>query len=52
MDLEEHTGVEQVKEHCESCGAKLTPAEIETLTRLLMRLETTAGRLSGETPLG
>jgi hypothetical protein len=29
VDLEEHTGVEQVKERCESCGAKLTPAEIE-----------------------
>jgi hypothetical protein len=29
MDLEEHTGVEQVKDRCESCGAKLTPAEIE-----------------------
>jgi hypothetical protein len=29
MDLEEHVGVEEVKERCESCGAKLTPAEIE-----------------------
>ena len=29
MDLEEHVGVEQVKERCESCGAKLTPAEIQ-----------------------
>jgi hypothetical protein len=29
VDLEEHTGVEQVKERCESCGAKLTTAEIE-----------------------
>ena len=29
MDLEEHVGVEQVKERCESCGAKLTSAEIE-----------------------
>jgi hypothetical protein len=29
MDLEEHTGVEQLKERCESCGAKLTAAEIE-----------------------
>jgi hypothetical protein len=28
MDLEEHVGVEQVKERCESCGAKLTDAEI------------------------
>jgi DNA-binding MarR family transcriptional regulator len=31
--------------------AGLTPAEVETLKRLLMRLETAAGRLSGETPL-
>jgi len=30
----------------------LTPAEVETLKRLLMRLETTASRLSGEKPLG
>ena len=30
MDLEEHTGVEQVKDHCESCGARLTAAEVET----------------------
>jgi hypothetical protein len=29
MDLEENVGVEEVKERCESCGAKLTPAEIE-----------------------
>jgi hypothetical protein len=29
MDLEEHTGVEEVKERCESCGTRLTPAEIE-----------------------
>ena len=29
----------------------LTPAEVETLKRLLMRLETAAGRLSGEAPL-
>jgi hypothetical protein len=29
MDLEEHVGVEEVKERCESCGAKLTDAEIE-----------------------
>jgi hypothetical protein len=28
MDLEEHVGVEEVKERCESCGAKLTAAEI------------------------
>ena len=30
MDLEEHTGVEQVKERCESCGTRLTAAEIQT----------------------
>ena len=29
----------------------LTPAEVETLKRLLMRLETAADRLSGEAPL-
>jgi hypothetical protein len=29
MDLEEHVGVEELKERCESCGAKLTAAEIE-----------------------
>ena len=29
----------------------LTPAEVETLKRLLMRLESAAGRLSGEAPL-
>jgi Zn finger protein HypA/HybF involved in hydrogenase expression len=29
MDLEENVGVEQVKERCESCGAKLTDAEIQ-----------------------
>jgi hypothetical protein len=29
VDLEEHVGVEEVKDRCESCGAKLTPAEIE-----------------------
>jgi hypothetical protein len=29
MDLEEHVGVDDVKERCESCGAKLTDAEIE-----------------------
>jgi hypothetical protein len=29
MDLEEHVGVEEVKERCQSCGAKLTDAEIE-----------------------
>ena len=30
----------------------LTPAEVETLKRLLLRLETAAGRLSGEPTLG
>jgi hypothetical protein len=29
MDLEEHVGVENVKDRCESCGVALTPAEIE-----------------------
>jgi hypothetical protein len=29
MDLEEHVGVEELKERCESCGARLTAAEIE-----------------------
>jgi hypothetical protein len=29
MGLEEHEGVEQVRERCESCGARLTPAEIQ-----------------------
>jgi len=29
MDLEEHVGVEEVKERCEQCGAKLTQEEIE-----------------------
>ena len=29
MDLEEHIGVDEVKERCESCGVKLTAAEIE-----------------------
>jgi hypothetical protein len=29
MDLEEHVGVEEVKERCESCGAKLTAAEMQ-----------------------
>jgi hypothetical protein len=29
MDLEEDVGVEQVKERCESCGARLTDAEIQ-----------------------
>jgi hypothetical protein len=28
MDLEEHTGVDQVKERCESCGTPLTEREI------------------------
>jgi DNA-binding MarR family transcriptional regulator len=30
----------------------LTPAEVETMKRLLLRLETAAGRLSGEPTLG
>jgi hypothetical protein len=29
MGLEEREGVEQVRERCESCGARLTPAEIQ-----------------------
>jgi Zn finger protein HypA/HybF involved in hydrogenase expression len=29
MGLEEEVGVEQVKERCESCGARLTEAEIQ-----------------------
>jgi hypothetical protein len=29
MDLEENVGVDQLKDRCEVCGAKLTPAEIE-----------------------
>lgn len=29
MDLEENVGVEELKERCESCGAKLTPGEIQ-----------------------
>jgi predicted RNA-binding Zn-ribbon protein involved in translation (DUF1610 family) len=29
MDLEEREGVESVKDHCQSCGAQLTPKEIE-----------------------
>jgi hypothetical protein len=28
MDLEEKVGVEEVKERCESCGARLTSDEI------------------------
>lgn len=32
--------------------AGLNPAEIDTLQRLLMRLESAAGKLSGEAPLG
>jgi hypothetical protein len=30
MDLEEHVGVDQLKDRCESCGRVLTPREIET----------------------
>jgi hypothetical protein len=29
MDLEEHVGVEDVKERCEACGARLTAEEIQ-----------------------
>jgi hypothetical protein len=29
MDLEEREGVEQVRDRCESCGARLTPNEIQ-----------------------
>jgi hypothetical protein len=29
MDLEEKVGVEEVKERCEQCGARLTQQEIE-----------------------
>jgi hypothetical protein len=29
MDLEEREGVEQVRDRCESCGARLTPTEIQ-----------------------
>lgn len=29
MDLEEKS-LEQIGDHCEECGAKLTPAEVET----------------------
>ena len=29
MDLEENVGVDAVKETCESCGARLTPDEIQ-----------------------
>ena len=29
MDLEENVGVEELKEHCESCGARLTADEIK-----------------------
>ena len=29
MDLEEKVGVEELKERCESCGARLTAAEIQ-----------------------
>jgi hypothetical protein len=30
MDLEEHTGVDAVKDRCESCGTPLTAGEIQT----------------------
>jgi hypothetical protein len=29
VDLEEHVGVEEVKERCQSCGTKLTDDEIK-----------------------
>jgi hypothetical protein len=29
VDLEENVGVEQVKDRCSSCGAKLTDAELQ-----------------------
>jgi hypothetical protein len=29
LGLEEREGVEQVQERCQSCGARLTPAEIQ-----------------------
>jgi hypothetical protein len=29
VDLEENVGVEELKERCESCGARLTRGEIE-----------------------
>jgi hypothetical protein len=29
MDLEEREGVDELKERCESCGARLTPAEMQ-----------------------
>jgi hypothetical protein len=29
MDLEENVGVEELKERCESCGARLTADEIK-----------------------
>jgi hypothetical protein len=31
MDLEEDVGVEEVKERCEQCGARLTAQEIEAV---------------------
>lgn len=29
MDLEENTGVHEVKDRCESCGVKLTAVEMQ-----------------------
>jgi len=29
MDLEEHEGVEPLRQNCQSCGTVLTPAELQ-----------------------
>lgn len=29
MDLEEHEGVEPIQQRCQSCGTRLTQAELE-----------------------
>jgi recombinational DNA repair protein (RecF pathway) len=29
MDLEEREGVEPIQQRCQSCGTRLTPAEVE-----------------------
>jgi hypothetical protein len=29
MDLEEREGVEPLQQHCQSCGNRLTPAELQ-----------------------
>jgi uncharacterized protein with PIN domain len=31
MDLEEHEGVEPVRDRCENCGTKLTKTELEAI---------------------